>query len=386
MKLHLSPVFFCFPKQLQLISPFSRAVHHLRFGCFLFSVCAFSTIICNQEIQAAQLVDEIRNLVKKNVLWPVSDDTLAGLNGENLAESIKAIDPHARYVPPPASKNKAPRSLGIEIFVSNFKLWIRPDPKGPADRAGMPEIGLLKAVNGLDMTTADLAFASAQIEKALQNKTIELTVATQRGKQGKSYRIYPETHPSRSFTWRRSDNCIAIYIREFKAHDTVPGITALFQAIVTPDMNVILDLRGCSGGDLLEAIESAGLFVPANFLLVETVDRSGKVYAHRSHGGIKLPLPAVVLVDSATASAAEIFAGIFSHYRMARLVGVRTAGKTVSQTVFPLSDGGELWLTTHTLKLPEGKPDLHVGVRPDVFREDLAEATLKDVCGAYQRE
>ena len=386
MKLHFSPVLSCFPKQLRLISPFSRAVHHLRFGCFLFSVCAFTTIICNQEVQAAQLVDEIRKLVKKNVLWPVSDDTLAGLNGGNLSESFKAIDPHARYVPPPVSKNKAPRSLGIEIFVSNFKLWIRPDPNGPADRAGMPEIGLLVAVNGLDMTTADLAFASAQIDKALQNKTVELTVATQLGKQWKSYRISPGTHPFRSFTWRQSGNCIAIYIREFTAHDTAPGIAALFQTIVTPDMNVILDLRGCSGGDLLEAIESAGLFVHANYLLVETVDRSGKAYVYRSTSGVKLPLPTVLLVDSGTASAAEVFAGIFSHYRLARIVGVRTAGKTVSQTVFPLSNGGELWLTTHTLKLPEGRPDLNVGLRPDVFREDLAEATLKDVCGAYQRE
>jgi carboxyl-terminal processing protease len=324
-------------------------------------------------------VEEIKAIVAKNALWPPTSVGLAFLNAANLDEGLKAIDPYARYIPPSASSKDSKQSLGIELIMQDFSLWIRPDPTGPADRAGVPEIGLLLAVNGKDMTGRDLTVAASALDTAIKKKEVELVVAAKKEEPGKAYKVIPGNFSSRSFTWRRKGNCMAIRIKEFSARDTAPGIQALYKTMVSGQSKVVFDLRGCSGGDLPEAIELAGMFVPAGALLLETYDRSGKGHVYKSPGGLKLPIPRAVLIDGVTASAAEVFAGILSHYRLAKLVGLRSFGKAVSQTFYKLSDGGGLWVTNHALKLPDGKPDLKAGLRPDIFRDDIVEITLNSL-------
>ena len=133
---------------------------------------------------------------------------------------------------------------------------------------------------------------------------------------------------------------------EFVSHETAPFFSGLYNTMDKKGDATLLDLRGCPGGDLFEAIEIAGLFVPAGLPLITTYDQKGKVHTYLSPAGDKLSAPAYILMDIRTASAAEILAGILKSYGLSRLVGDRSYGKCESQTVFNLTGGGQLWLTT----------------------------------------
>jgi carboxyl-terminal processing protease len=144
---------------------------------------------------------------------------------------------------------------------------------------------------------------------------------------------------------------------------------------------LVLDLRGNPGGLLDVAIEIARRFLSTG-VIVSTQHhdpRSSKVY--RSDNPMALTLPVVVLVDSDTASAAEVLAGALKDNHRARVVGQTTYGKGCSQGLLKLTGDGELRLppnsssaggigairiTTARFYSPLGQPYSGRGVEPDV--------------------
>ena len=121
--------------------------------------------------------------------------------------------------------------------------------------------------------------------------------------------------------------------------------------------SVIIDLRGNSGGILPEAVEVADLFLDAGSPVVETRGRDlqdNQRFA--APGPDRYPgLPMVVLVNGWSASASEIVAGALQDFDRAVVMGSRTFGKGVMQSVFPLPDRRYLRLTTGTWYTPSGR-------------------------------
>ena len=130
---------------------------------------------------------------------------------------------------------------------------------------------------------------------------------------------------------------------------------------------LILDLRGCPGGELVAALELAGDFLPEGTLLLTATDADGDDTVHRSRHDRPYGFPLVVLVDRRTASAAEIFAGTLQVHRRAVVVGERTYGKGTAQKLLPgFSQPSACYATLATLTLPNGEPVEGRGIRPDV--------------------
>ena len=127
---------------------------------------------------------------------------------------------------------------------------------------------------------------------------------------------------------------------------------------------IVLDLRFNHGGELNAAVQVASSFVPAG-PVVYIVDKQGKVDA-KTTTGTYLGKPLVVLVNEESASAAEIVAGAIKDKGSGTLVGVKTFGKGIVQTIFPLDDGTSVKLTTAKYLTPN-KNDIHKkGIEPDV--------------------
>ena len=120
---------------------------------------------------------------------------------------------------------------------------------------------------------------------------------------------------------------------------------------------VILDLRGNPGGLLDEGIDIAELFVPAGAGIVETRGRgAGQSRTYAAQGGPAFPeLPLVVLVDESSASASEIVAGALQDHDRALIVGAPSYGKGSVQSLFRLSGGNVLRLTTALWYAPGGR-------------------------------
>ncbi|MCA1904824.1 MAG: PDZ domain-containing protein, partial [Cyanobacteria bacterium KgW148] len=147
------------------------------------------------------------------------------------------------------------------------------------------------------------------------------------------------------------------------------------------DANVtgfVLDLRSNPGGLLYSSAEIAKMWME-NVTIVSTVDRKGESERLTANRQALTDKPLVVLVDGGSASASEILSGALQDNKRAKIVGTKTFGKGLVQSVHSLSDGSGLAVTIAKYLTPNGTDINRSGIKPDVVveltqkqREDLS--------------
>lgn len=129
---------------------------------------------------------------------------------------------------------------------------------------------------------------------------------------------------------------------------------------------IILDLRNNTGGLVDEALKIADFFVPKGNTTLITVDSKGnKEYSKSENDPIVVNSEVVVLVNEYSASASEILVGALRDNGIAKLVGTKTFGKGVIQSVFMLQDNSALKLTVNEYFTPNETKINKVGLEPD---------------------
>ncbi|MBR1487695.1 MAG: S41 family peptidase [Bacteroidales bacterium] len=120
---------------------------------------------------------------------------------------------------------------------------------------------------------------------------------------------------------------------------------------------LVLDLRGNGGGLMNEAAEIVSVLVPKGSLVVSAKGKEqGSSYALRTtREPVDTKIPVIVLVDSGSASASEIVAGALQDMDRATIMGERTYGKGLVQSIRSLPYGGELKVTTAKYYTPSGR-------------------------------
>ena len=149
---------------------------------------------------------------------------------------------------------------------------------------------------------------------------------------------------------------------------SVPAqVFAALRRLDAAALAIVVDLRGCPGGELLAAIELASDFLPRGAEIATVTDGEGDAVTYRARGGGISARPLYLLVDRGTASAAEVFAGALRAHRRAVVVGESTHGKGVVQALLP-GDGepGARYATVASVTLPSGVPLQGRGLAPDV--------------------
>ncbi|KOO27380.1 c-terminal processing peptidase-2 [Chrysochromulina tobinii] len=150
------------------------------------------------------------------------------------------------------------------------------------------------------------------------------------------------------------------------------GTLASLQAALSSEplvscQELLIDLRGNPGGHFPSGVEAAKLFLPADVTVVATVDRTGKpspvlTFAKGPFAG--QDRPTYVLVDKGTASAAEVFAAALQGNRAAKVVGERTYGKGLVQSIQRLTDSSAVVLTVAKYRTPQGEDINGKGIVP----------------------
>jgi carboxyl-terminal processing protease len=158
-----------------------------------------------------------------------------------------------------------------------------------------------------------------------------------------------------------------IQVTTFNQASTLPQLSQAFASLDQKGYRaLVLDLRDNPGGDLQTAVEVAGYFVPPG-PVVRIVNRSGTEDVLRSSRTQKyLQVPLVVLVNGGSASASEIVAGAIKDTGSGTLIGTRTFGKGVVQTVFNLGGQVGVKLTTDKYLTPKGIDINKKGIDPDI--------------------
>ncbi len=141
--------------------------------------------------------------------------------------------------------------------------------------------------------------------------------------------------------------------------------------------SLIIDLRDNGGGSFSAAIQMAGGFLEEDSLVVYTTNKKGDKKEYKSNEQRYFIKP-VILVNSNSASASEVFTGALrDHDMVTEIVGTKTYGKGITQSVIPLISGGGLILTTENYYTPSGDEIHKKGINP------TCEVKIKEEFSSY---
>ena len=149
------------------------------------------------------------------------------------------------------------------------------------------------------------------------------------------------------------------YILQSGFADNVSGeIRSKFQELKKQGMKrLVLDLRGNGGGLMSEAVNILSLFVPKGSLVVTSKGNSPESYREyrTSTEPIDTQIPIIVMIDSGSASSSEIVAGAFQDMDRATIMGKRSYGKGLVQSILPMPYNGQVKVTTAKYYTPSGR-------------------------------
>jgi carboxyl-terminal processing protease len=157
-----------------------------------------------------------------------------------------------------------------------------------------------------------------------------------------------------------------IRLQEFSSHAGEQMEKAIKELQKQDADAFVLDLRGNPGGLLRISIDIARMWMDTG-AIVSTVDRHGYSEEARATRSALTDKPLVVLVNDDSASASEILAGALKDNRRAVVMGDKTFGKALVQSVHSLSDGSGLAVTIAHYYTPNGTDISKKGVTPDVM-------------------
>lgn len=141
--------------------------------------------------------------------------------------------------------------------------------------------------------------------------------------------------------------------------------------------NIILDLRNNPGGEVDAAVSTASQWLPQGALVLQEKRGNTVLKSYESTGPSKLQgIPTAILVNEGSASAAEIMATALKDNKQGYIIGQKTYGKGVVQSIIGLSNGSAIKVTTSAWHRPNGQNINHKGVSPDKTVE-LTEEQVK---------
>ena len=176
-----------------------------------------------------------------------------------------------------------------------------------------------------------------------------------------------------------------IRVIEFNNTTSAQFIAAVKQAVEVDGVSTLVyDLRGNPGGTLVSVVEMLDFLLPSGKIVtVRYAGGEDYVYYSDSEGeefsSLGKDVKMAILVNGATASAAELFTSAMGDYGMATIVGTKTYGKGCGQSVIPLDDGTGLAFTTFMYDPPVRENYNGVGITPDVVQEMSEEASKKNI-------
>jgi carboxyl-terminal processing protease len=296
---------------------------------------------------------------------------------------VSRLDPHSSYMPPDMYKEMQVETkgafggVGIEITVKDDVLTVvAPIEDSPAYNAGIKtgdKIIKIDSESTKNMTLLD----AVKIMRGKPGSILHISIMRDGFKEPKVFTLKRDVIKIKCVKFRKlDDRYFCIRISQFQESTAQEFRKALknIRAQEPSLKGLVLDMRGNPGGLLDQAVKIADEFIDEG-LIVYT---EGRTESQRMQFAAKkdmsaITCPVVVLVNSGSASASEIVAGALQDHKKAILVGTQTFGKGTVQTIYPLSDGSGLRITTAKYFTPNHRSIQEKGIIPDVTVEDTLE-------------
>ncbi|MGI6491403.1 MAG: PDZ domain-containing protein [Peptococcaceae bacterium] len=281
-------------------------------------------------------------------------------------------DPYSEYMDPEALKDfnaslqGAFVGVGIELVPGEgYPSVLRTIEGSPAEKAGIRAGDVIIQVDQDDLFEASLPRVIQKI-RGLEGSPVRLTIL--RGGEPLEFDLLRSSISLPSVYSELLGGGLGYISIKFFGGSTADEFEAALAELQQKGAEkLVLDLRDDPGGYLQAAVQIAGSFIEKGKTVVSIVDNKQNRQVFYAEGDASARnMPLAILVNSSTASAAEILAGALQHYGMAGLIGERTFGKGTVQTIIPLENGGALKLTTARYHTPDDRIIDHTGLEPDI--------------------
>ena len=338
------------------------------------------------EISLIKTLESFKTMLNQKYIGEIDEEKMLESAIKGYVEGLG--DPYTEYLTKEEMSDFMEETnaeyVGIGVYLTENKtdntiLVVGVMKNSPALEAGMQEGDVITKVNDVAYTGEDIDEA-IKIMKGEEGTNVKVTIL----RDGKEIELdvqRKKINVEHVSSQMLENNIAYIQIDSFDS-----SVAESFKNQITELRNggatkIIIDLRSNGGGIVTEATEIAELFLEKGETILITKGKKDKEELTTSEKDpIIKDIPVVVLVNEGTASASEILAGALKDkYENTTIVGKTTYGKGVIQTLYNLSDGSGLKITTEEYYTPNHKKINKEGIKPDV-EVDLT----KDENGYYE--
>ncbi|RAK57032.1 S41 family peptidase [Phenylobacterium deserti] len=319
------------------------------------------------------LFGDVLDTVERQYVTDVDDTKLIQSAIDGM---LTSLDPHSGYLDPESFDDMRDQTrgeyggLGIEVTSEEGVVKvISPMDGTPAAAAGLKAGDYITAVNGESVLGLTVNDAVKQM-RGKPGEKVTLTIAREKADPFDVTLVREVIKPKIVSTRVEGDYGV-LRIGSFneKTTDEAEAAFAELKAKNPKMKGLILDLRNNPGGLLDQAVAVSDLFLEGGEIVSQRGRDPRDVERYNARpGDITGGMPMVVVINSGSASAAEIVAGALQDRKRAEIVGLTSFGKGSVQTVIPLRGGmdGALKLTTARYFTPSGRSIQKTGIEPDL--------------------
>ncbi len=306
-----------------------------------------------------------------NLLRIIEDQYVDNVNIDSLVDGaipkiLAELDPHSVYISAKDAQT-AQDDLKGSFFGVGIEFTIRQDTihvqnvikNGPAERAGVLAGDKIVSVDGKPFVGKQVTSEEATHRlKGPKDTKVKVGVLRYGSNKVRYFTITRGEIPQKSIgaAYMLDDDTGYIRIKNFGETTYQEMLIALAQLSAEGFKNLVVDLRDNTGGYLQSAVQIANEFLPEKRLIVYTQGRKSPRTNHYSNGkGAYQKIPLVVLINEASASSSEIFAGAMQDNDRATIIGRRSFGKGLVQQQIEFSDGSLIRLTIARYYTPSGR-------------------------------
>lgn len=320
-----------------------------------------------------ELMIEVYNYIQES--YPLELDNKAVIEG-GLKGMLQAIDPYSDYYTPEEASQLYMELMGyftgIGIYIEKQETYINiveTIEGANAKDAGLLAGDVIISIDGIDTRDMSLSEASGMI-KGVKGTTVKLGIKRAGVEEILYFEIVRDEVIINPVSYSEIEEGIGyIKLNEFSQTAAIEIRRALGSFNTEGTRKIILDLRNNPGGLLDQAVKIAKEFVPQG-PIVHIRERNTSLLTYSSYNNVP-DYDLVVLVNKNSASASEILAGAIRDRNAGILIGEKTYGKGIVQSIIPLENGSLIKMTTAEYLTPKYRSIHGIGIEPDIAVENV---------------